>query len=291
MILITTPTGHIGSKVLEKLIKTNEKLRVLARDPWKLSSEVKSKSEIMQGSLDDSDFVSKAYDGAQSLFLVIPPTMNCTDVNEYYLNFAKVSCDAIRKQKIKRVVYISGTGLGKDKEAGPVYASSLVEELLHASGSATRILHCGSFMENLLHSVQAIKFTNQFSTSVASEIKVPWVATEDIADVAVSILCDKNWSGNESVGVLGPEDLSYNDLAKTMSEVLGRSIQYSAISKETMKSTLMQYGATDAAAHGLIGIYESMNNGNFNGVKRTPDSTSTTSFGKWCEQVLKPTLS
>ena len=109
MILITTPTGHIGSKVLEKLIKTNEKLRVLARDPWKLSSEVKSKSEIMQGSLDDSDFVSKAYDGAQSLFLVIPPTMNCTDVNEYYLNFAKVSCDAIRKQKIKRVVYISGT--------------------------------------------------------------------------------------------------------------------------------------------------------------------------------------
>ena len=101
MIIITTPTGHIGSKVLEKLIKTNEKLRVLARDPSKLSSEVKSKSEIMQGSLDDSVFVSKAYADAQALFLVIPPTMNCTDVNEYYLNFAKVSCDAIIKRKIK----------------------------------------------------------------------------------------------------------------------------------------------------------------------------------------------
>ena len=157
MIIITTPTGHIGSKVLEKLMKTNEKLRVLARDPSKLSSEVKSKSEIMQGSLDDSDFVSKAYAGAQALFLVIPPTMNCKDVNEYYLNFAKISCDAIIKQKIKRVVYISGTGLGKDKEAGPVYASSLVEDMLQASGAATRILHCGTFMENILHSVQAIK--------------------------------------------------------------------------------------------------------------------------------------
>ena len=41
MIIITTPTGHIGSQVLKKLIQTNEKLRVIARDPSKLSSEAR----------------------------------------------------------------------------------------------------------------------------------------------------------------------------------------------------------------------------------------------------------
>lgn len=290
MIVITTPTGHIGGKVLEQLLHTDEKLRVIAREPSKLSGEVKGRVEIIQGSLDDLAVVSRAYRGADDLFFVVPPSMQYTDVNEYYSQFAKPTCEAIKEQGGKRVVFVSGTGLGYEKKVGPVSAAYLVEEMLAATGAATRILHCGTFMENLLHSIQAIKFTGQYSTSVPGETKCPWVATQDIADAAVRLLLDKTWSGNASVGVLGPEDLSYDEITKIMSEVLGKEIRYQAISGEELKATLVQYGATAAAAEGLVEVYNSMTKGVFNMVVRTPESSSPTTFRQWCEAVFKPAV-
>ncbi len=290
MIVVTTPTGQIGSKVLEKLLKTNEKLRVIVRDPSKISDDAKRKVEIIQGSLDDFKTVSKAYEGADELFFVVPPSMQYTDVNEYYLNFSKVTCDAIRQQNVKRVVYVSGTGLGYERKAGPVSASYLVEQALKTIGIATRILHCGTFMENLLHSVQSIKFRNQFATSVPPDIKAPWVATKDIADAAIHLLLDKTWQDQDSVGVLGPEDLSYSEIAKIIGSVIGKEVQYESISSEALKTTMVQYGATEAAAQGLVDIYSSMKNGVFNKLQRTPKSSSPTSFRKWCEEVFKPMI-
>jgi uncharacterized protein YbjT (DUF2867 family) len=288
MIIITTPTGHIGSQVLEKLLKTDEKLRVIAHHPSKLSDEAKEKVETIQGSLDDFELLSKAYEGADQLFFIIPPSMQYTDVNEYYLQFARPTCDAIKRQAVKRVVFVSGTGLGYEKKAGPLSASYPVEKMLEETGAATRILHCGAFMENLLHSIQPIKFTGQFSTSVPGDAKVPWVATLDIASQAVDLLLDKTWSGKGSVGVLGPEDLSYNEIAQIMSEILGKQIRYETVSGQSLKATLMQFQATEAAAEGLVEIYDSMETGVFNMVQRTPETASPTRFRVWCEEVFKP---
>ena len=212
MIVITTPTGHIGSKLLSELVRTDEKLRVIARDPSKLSEGVRDKIEIVKGSLDDPETVSNAYEGAEQLFFIVPPSIDYADADEYYLRFGKATCDAIRQNGVKRVVYVSGTGLGHEKNAGAVSASFLVEELLKSTEAATRILHCGTFMENLLHSVQPIKFTGEYGTPVPSDTKLPWVATRDIADAAASLLLDKAWTGKGSVGVLGPEDLSYGEI-------------------------------------------------------------------------------
>lgn len=290
MIIITTPTGHIGSKILEQLLTTGETLRVIARDPSKLPDNVKNKVEIVQGSLDDYDVVSRAYQGADDLFFIVPPSMQYTDVDEYYLRFAKPTCDAIDRQKVTRVVFVSGTGLGYDKNAGPVSASFHVEKALEATGAATRILHCGTFMENLLHSVQPIKYTGQYGTSVPAGAKLPWVATRDIADAAVRLLLDKTWSGMDSVGVLGPEDLSYGEVTDILSEVLGKEIRYQEIPGETLKATVMQYGATDAAAQGLVDIYTAVKKGTFNRVKRTPQTSSPTTLRQWCAEVFKPAI-
>lgn len=290
MIIITTPTGNIGSQVLAKLLKTNEKLRAIVRDPAKLSDEARAKVEIIQGSLDDFDVVSKAYAGADELFFIIPPSMQYADANEYYLNFAKPTCDAIKQQEVKRVVFVSGTGLGYEKQAGAVSASFPVEAMLAATGAATRILHCGTFMENLLNSVESIKFNSQYSTSVPGDVKAPWVATQDIAAAAVDLLLDRTWSGTGSVGVLGAEDITHHEIAKIMSEVLGKEIRYQTISGEDLKANLVGYGATEAAAQGLVDIYRSMTNGVFNMVPRTPETSSPTPFREWCEAVFKPAV-
>ncbi len=290
MIVITTPTGHIGSQVLKKLVATDSKVRVIARNPSKIPDVEKEKIEVIQGSLEDIKSVAKAYEGADDLFFVVPPSMQYSDVNEYYLKFGKITCQAVQQQKVKRVVYISGTGLGHEKKAGPVSASYLVEKMLEDTGAAVRVLHCGTFMENLLHSVPSLRFKSLFSTTVPSDTKCPWVATKDIADAAVRLLIDKTWTGTGAAGVLGPEDLSYGDIAKIMSDVFEKEIVYQQVADETLKATLLQFGATDAAAQGLLDIYSSMKNGVFNKVPRSPQTSSPTSLEQWCREVLKPAL-
>jgi uncharacterized protein YbjT (DUF2867 family) len=281
MIVITTPTGHIGSRLLETLLPYGEKLRVIARDPSRLPEPVKNNVDIIQGSLDDASVLSKAYQGADDLFFIVPPSMQYTDVNDYYTQFARPTCEAIDRFKVARVVFVSGTGLGYDKNAGPVSASFHVEQALAATNAALRVLHCGTFMENLLHSAQPIKYTGTYGTPVPADTKLPWVATRDIADTAARLLLDKTWTTKGSVGVLGPEDLSYGEVTRIMSSVLGKEIQYQEIPGETLKATVMQYGATDAAAQGLVDIYASAKRGTFNRVERSSQSSSPTTFREW----------
>jgi uncharacterized protein YbjT (DUF2867 family) len=41
------------------------------------------------------------------------------------------------------------------------------------------------------------------------------------------LLMDRSWTGQEDYRVLGPEDLSFNEIAAMVSEVLGREVRYS----------------------------------------------------------------
>lgn len=288
MIVITTPTGNNGSKVLEKLLKTDEDLRVIVRDSDKLSDEAKDKVEIVEGSLDDPQVLAKAYKEADALFFVIPPSFKYDDVNEYYLSFARPTCEAIDEQKVKRVVFISGTSLDADKNSGPMWASHQVEKEIEKTSAATRILHCGSYMENLLGMLPQIKHTSQFSNAVPADVKYPWVASQDIADAAVNLLLDKTWSDFDSVGVLGPKDMSQGEAAEILSEVLGKEIRYREISDEELKAAMKKNGATEAGAQALAELCDSIKRGTFNVIKRTPENSSPTTFREWCETVFKP---
>lgn len=284
MILITTPTGHIGGQLLAKLISSQEKIRVFLRDPSKLSPEVLKRVEVIQGSIDNPADLAKAYANIETLFFVIPPSMQYENADDYYAHMGALSVKAIQEQKVKRVVFISGTTLTLDGDAGAVTSSVYVEKQLEECGSHVRILHCGTFMENLIHSQASIKATGQFGTSCPADVKIPWVATKDIAAVAERIILDRSWTGVSSLGVLGPKDLSYGEISDVMSELAGKNIAYAQISEDALKANVQKYGATPAAAQSLSDIYSSMARGTFNLVKRTPETSSPTDIREWLKE-------
>ena len=66
-----------------------------------------------------------------------------------------------------------------------------------------------------------------FFSPIAGDRKLPAVATRDIAAVAAGLLSDPSWRGQSHVAVLGPEDLSFDDMARILKTedggLLGRS--------------------------------------------------------------------
>jgi uncharacterized protein YbjT (DUF2867 family) len=121
-------------------------------------------------------------------------------------------------------------------------------------------------------------------------MKQPSACVRDIAETAAGLLLDRSWSGVGCVPVLGPEDLSYDDMARIMSEVLGKPVRFQSIPGDAFKSRLLQFGMSDAMAQATLDMWVAYDKGLDTRETRTPESTTPTSFRQWCEEVLKPRL-
>src|SRR5580704_12049265 len=224
MIVITTPTGAIGHQVVEHILRSAKPFRVIARDPSRLAPEAHKRAEVVQGSHGDIDVINRAFADADTVFWLVPPDPRAQSVDAAYVGFTRPAADAFKKHRVKRVVGISALGRGTPwaANAGLVTASLKMDDLIASTGVSYRAVTNPSFMDNLLRQVEAIKNRGAFFLPISGDLKQPSACTRDIAATAAKLLLDDSRSGVGSVSVLGPEDVSYNDMAQIMSKVLGK---------------------------------------------------------------------
>ncbi|MEV5573603.1 NmrA family NAD(P)-binding protein [Spirillospora sp. NPDC052269] len=293
MIVVTAPTGQIGRQVLGILMDAGAPVRVIARAPARLPARVREDAEVVQGSHSDRDVLTKALTGADSVFWLVPPDPTAPSFEDRFLDFVRPFCEVITEtgDEDLRVVGVSTLGRGVARNAGQISANLATDEMIEATGVRFRALELPGFMENMLRNVPSLKAAGMFAAPVTPDRKQPAVATRDIADVAARLLLDPTWDGQEGVPVLGPEDLSADDMARVMSDVLGRPIRFQQVSPEEQKATLTGYGASEDFAQGLNDMMTAIDrDGIYHARPRTPEAGSPTSFRQWCEDVLKPAV-
>jgi uncharacterized protein YbjT (DUF2867 family) len=289
MIVITAPTGNIGHRLLDDLLERGQRVRTIARDPARLSSEAVEHVEVVPGSHGDVDITNEAFAGADSVFWLVPPDSTAESVMDHYLGFTRSACDAITSRRVKRVVGVSTLGHGITENAGQLSAALAADRLIQSTGVSYRALQMPFFMENLLHQVEAIQRQGAFFLANSADRTLLTVATRDVAASAAKLLLDDTWSGHGGVPVVGPDDLSPDGMAQVISEVLERPIRFQQITTQDYKATLMQYGMSDPWAQGLVDIVTAQEAGAYDDEPRAP-IIPTTSFRQWCEEVLKPTV-
>jgi uncharacterized protein YbjT (DUF2867 family) len=290
MIVITAPTSTIGHQVLEDVLAGDEPVRVIARDPSRLPARTRERVEVVAGSHGDLDVVTRAFAGADSVFWLLPPDPHADSVEAAYLDFTRPACEALVDQQVARVVGISALGRGLPLNGGYVAGSLAMDDLIASTGVGYRALTMPSFMDNLLRQVDSIKNRGVFSSPISGDRAMPTVATSDIAAGAAELLLDHSWSGQDTVAVLGPEDLSFDEMAQIMSEVLARPVRFQQIPGEAYRARLTGFGMSDAMARGMLDMAMAKNDGLDDVDPRTPRSNTPTTFRQWCEEVLKPAV-
>ena len=292
MIVITTPAGQIGRQVLGNLLDSGEQLRVIARDPAQLPAGVREDLDIIEGSHGDAAVADKAFAGADAVFWLTPPDPRAPSVEAAFAGFTRPAAEALTRHGVGRVVGVSMLGRGTPwaARAGFVTGSLAMDDLIAASAVAYRALTNPYFMEDTARQAESIKNQGVFSYPIAGDRKLPAVATRDIAATASRLLLDARWSGAGEVPLLGPEDLSYTDMAETMSQVLGKEVRFQQITFEAYKDRFVRLGMSDAMAQGYTDMAWAKNQGLDNAVQRTPQNSTPTSFRQWCQEVLKPAV-
>jgi uncharacterized protein YbjT (DUF2867 family) len=292
VIVITTPAGLIGHQVLENLLDSGEQFRVISRHPSDIPADVLERLELIEGSHSDPAVVDEAFAGADALFWLTPPDPQAQSVEAAYVDFTRPAAAAFTKHGVKRVVGISALGRGTRwaAHAGFVTASLAMDDLIASAGVAYRALTNPSFMDNIARQAPAIANQGLFFSPIDGDHELPSVATRDIAAAASRLLLDDNWSGFDEVPLLGPEDLSLNDMAEIMSDVLGNEVRFKQTTFEAYKDRFLEFGMSDAMAQGQTDMAWAKNEGIDNAVKRTPENSTPTTFRTWCEEVLKPAV-
>jgi uncharacterized protein YbjT (DUF2867 family) len=294
MIVITTPTGDIGSQLLNLLLEDShgEELRVIVRDPAKLPATVRDRVDIVTGSHGDPEVVGKAFAGADAVFWVVPPARQAASLDAAYSGFTRPAADAFTTYGVSHVVGVSAVGRGTPMadRAGHVTASLAMDDLIASTGVAYRALANPSFMDNLLRQVTSIRDDGVFTDTSDPDRRAPLASTGDIAAAGARLLLDRSWTGSGEVAVLGPEDLSPNEMAQIMSDVLGRPIRYEHESLDTFAARLTSFGLSAPIVTGMVDMMRAKNEGLDAGLTRTPETATPTTFRQWCEQVLKPAV-
>ena len=292
MIVLTTPTGLIGHQVLDRLLDRGQPLRVIARKPSALPARVRERVDVIEGSHGDAAVADRAFAGADAVFWLTPPDPRAPSVDAAFVGFTRPAAEAFTRHRIKRVVGVSALGRGTPwaAHAGYVAGSLAMDDLIASTGVAYRALTNPSFMDNIVRQAEAIKNQGLFFSPINGDRKLPAVASRDTAAAASRLLLDQSWGGVDEVPLLGPEDISFNDMAQIISDVLGREVRFQQTTFEAYKNRFVGFGMSDAMAQGMTDMAAAKNNGLDNAIQRTPENTTPTTFREWCEQVLKPAV-
>ena len=290
MIVVTAPTSGIGREVLARLLEKGEQVRVIARELARLPAKIRERVEVIEGSHSQPEIVTRAFEGADSIFWLVPADPRAASAEAAYVGFARPACAAMKSRGVKRVVGVSALGRGWPRDAGHVTATLKMDDMIAGTGVNYRALACASFMDNILRQVEPIRSRGVFFWPSPPAFKAPACARRDVAAVAARLLSDPSWSGVASVPILGPEDLSCSDMASIMSEVLGKPVRFQEIAMSEMKSMMIGRGASEGMAQAMVNMLIAKNEGMDHMVPRTALTTSPTSFRQWCLDTLKPAI-
>lgn len=288
-IAVTTPTGNIGSRVARLLVQAGERPILIVRDPAKLDPELRDLSEVRVANQNDAASVVEATKGATALFWLNPPDPANPDPIAAYVHKGGVAAQAIRENGIPRVVFLSSLGAERRHGIGLIDGLGQTEELLDATDASVVHLRAGFFFTNFFLQLDGMK-GGTYAAPAPASTAFPFVDPRDIGEVAAARLLDTSWTGRQTQGVHGPEDLTSGEAVATIAKAVGRKIEYVEVPDEPFHATLLSMGMPKAMADGYLQMYQGLREGFVPDDKRSILTTTPTTLGAWAYEHLRPAL-
>jgi len=290
MITITTPTGNIGRRLIERLAAAGKPLTIVARHPEKLPRSLREQEIIRQASSDDAAALSRATEGTDVLFWLTPANVAAPNVRAWYRKAADAVSRAVRINRIPRIVNLSSLGANWVDGLGPVSGLHDVERALNDAAADVVHLRPGFFMENFLTQLDSIRRDGKLYWLYPGHARLPMIATRDIAEAAAARLVDHTWKGHGVLGLHGPTDLTLDEAVKTLAVIVGRPMRNVQLAPEEFRRVALGWGMSADFAETYIEMFETLNRLGWShlGEPRSPETTTPTTLGTWASQVFIP---
>ncbi len=291
MIVITGATGHTGRPAAEALLAKGEKVRVVGRDAKKLEPLVQKGAEAFVGNVEDVASMTRAFDGATAVYLVLPEDISQQDLRAYQERVSDSYAAAISNAHVPYVVALSSIGAQHADKTGPIVGLHNMEQKLNrVAGLNALYLRPGYFMENLLMSIAPLRSMGTLPGGLTSDTQMPWIATKDIGAYAATRLAARDFSGSSVQELHGQRDVSMKEAASIVGKSIGKpNLGYMQVPFMMLEPALVQMGLPKSTAALLIEMWKGANAGLI--VPQEPRSaknTTPTTLESFAAEVFAP---
>jgi uncharacterized protein YbjT (DUF2867 family) len=215
-VLVIGGTGKTGRKVVQRLEALNQNVRVGSRNgspsfDW-----------------ENPETWAAALEGIDKMYVTFQPDLAVPGALEAIEGITRLA----KRSGVEKMVLLSGKG---EREA------ELCEQVVIHSGIDHTIVRASWFNQNFSESFFLEPILEGFVALPQADAKVPYVDTDDIADVAVEALIHDKHNG-KIYQLTGPRRLTFIEAIEEISVATGREISFTPIALPAYKKVMEQQG-------------------------------------------------
>lgn len=258
--ILVTGAGVTGGEVLRQLAASDVAVRALVRNLQRAEPYKKIGVELVEGDFADLESWKRALDGITKVFSITIPDPDAETWNAVFVNSAQ-------QAGVEQVVRLSGTSVSPSSKSTFHRQMGCCDEALKVSGLNYTILQPNVFYQNMLMMARPIREQGIFRSAVG-DARISMIDVRDIAEVAVNMLTEDGHA-RKVYTLTGPESLTYFDVARLLTEAVGKPIRYEALAAEEAIKAMINLGVPESIARSRVEIHLNFSNGAFNPVTNT----------------------
>lgn len=232
-VVVTGSTGKQGGAVARGLLERGHTVRAITRDPNSSQAKLLAKAgaTLVVVSLEDTSAITKALEGATSLFAMTVPSGGSHAERRQGI----VAADAAKAAGVHLV--FTSVGSANQQTGIPHFDSKYeVEKHIAKIGVRATILAPVAFMENLYFIKEQLA-KGVYASALAPTRALAQVAVADIGAVAVRVLEDSGRFTGKRFDLAGDE-LTGNDAIAILSRVTGRSLTHFQVPLDVVRQQM-----------------------------------------------------
>jgi uncharacterized protein YbjT (DUF2867 family) len=238
-VVVTGATGNQGGAVVKSLLERGHEVRAVTRrtDSAKARELANAGVTLVRASLEDTAALTKALEGATSLFAVTTPFGVGTQAETRQ----GISAADAAKAAGVHLVFTSVGSAHRHTGVPHFDSKNKVEEHIAKIGVRATVLGPAYFMENLYFGKEQLA-KGIYATPLAPTRRLAQVALADIGAVAVRLLEDPVRFAGKRFD-LASDELTGNDVVAILSRATGRPFTYFQVPLEVIRQRMGEDGA------------------------------------------------
>lgn len=238
-ILVTGATGTVGSFLVERLLQRGARVRALTLSPR--VAQTPGLEYHLFNPADPGAYLA-ATAGVDAMYLLTPVTADQVAIGIAFV-------DAAIRSGVRRVVKQSGTIMDEPRRIFLDELHAPIERLLEVSGMSVAFVRPTPFMQN---------FLTYYPPDERGKIYLPlgggrvaYVDARDVANVGATLLTGQAHREG-GVPVSGPQALTVNEVAMSLSRAWGRTIEFVDVPPQAARQAMLGQGMPVWLIEGLL---------------------------------------
>ncbi|WP_190811454.1 NmrA family NAD(P)-binding protein [Flagellimonas sp. S3867] len=228
-ILITGATGTTGQYAIRHLLEKGIKLRAMVRTIDERSKALESLGvEVVQGDFMDIQSLNKAMKGIKRAYFLYPFIDHLPKAAAYFAHAAK-------NNRLEMIVAMSQMGVTENSPSPATQNHSIAERILDWADVGAVHIRPALFAWNYLGFAAPTVSDHQKFYYPLADARYSIVHPKDVGEVVAEILTDSDYSHHigKRYDLTGPTVHSAQQVAKDISETIGKQVDYVPIPVET----------------------------------------------------------